>query len=279
VNVLKNYPVVTADDIILQNIDLSNPVITLLASDMVDDSFYLELVADGNVTVQNITLTVQTKKMDGIGDFGINRSSIEGGDIFPIHETDLDSDLQTKVNTGGSGTGINPYPVGSIYLSVVNTNPATLFGGTWEQLKNQFLLAADDATTGAHGGDTGGEKEHTITIDEMPIHKHDVSSATKSAVNTGNASPGTSVSGAHKHGMPYASHRTDGPDNVGYGVDPAGYWANVIPTAGAHEHTVDAHAHQVPAHEHPILESNKGSGSAHNNLPPYLAVYMWKRTA
>ena len=82
--------------------------------------FYLELVAEAdNITVESITLTIKTKKMDGIGDFGINRSALEGGDLFPIHETDLDPDLQTKVNVGGSGTSVNPYPVGSIYLSVV----------------------------------------------------------------------------------------------------------------------------------------------------------------
>jgi len=279
VNVLKNYPVVTADDILIQNLDLSEPVVNLLHSNLINDSFYFELISDrDDVILESITLTVKTKKLDGIGDFGINRAALEGGDLFPLHETDLDSDLQTKVNIGGSGTTVNPYPVGSIYLSVNNTNPATLFGGTWEQLKNQFLLAADDATNGAHGGDTGGEKEHTLSINEMPIHKHDVDSATQPATNTANTSPGTSSNGSHTHDMPYGAKRTNGPDDVGYGVNPAGYWGNVIPASGAHAHTVNAHAHQVPAHDHAILEQNKGADESHNNMPPYLAVYMWKRT-
>ena len=63
------------------------------------------------------------------------------------------------------------YPVGSIYLSVNSTNPATLFGGTWEQIKDKFLLSAGD-TYGM--GQTGGEATHTLTIDEMPSHRHTI---------------------------------------------------------------------------------------------------------
>lgn len=279
VNILKNYPVVTADDILIQN--LSDPLINLLHEDLIDDSFYIELVGGtGTTTLESITLTIKTKKMDGIGDFGIGRSALEGGDLFPLHEADLDSSLQTKVNSGGSGTAVNPYPVGSIYLSVTNTNPATLFGGTWEQLKNKFLLAADDATTGAHGGDSGGEKDHTLSIAEMPIHKHDVDVGSKSAFNTGTASPGTSTDGEHTHGAKVTPAGGSGSLSKIYsGAAPYSTLNDHIIEDGAHEHTVDAHAHQVPAHDHAVLESNKGSGSAHNNMPPYLAVYMWKRTA
>ncbi|UTB32091.1 MAG: hypothetical protein NKF70_11385 [Methanobacterium sp. ERen5] len=91
------------------------------------------------------------------------------------------------------------YPVGSIYLSITNTNPSTLFVGTWEQLKNKFLLAAADGTTGAHGRDSGGEKDHTLSIAKIHIHKHDVDVSTKAVVNTANTSPGTSTDGEHKH--------------------------------------------------------------------------------
>lgn len=59
---------------------------------------------------------------------------MDGGDMFPLHETDLDSTLQEKINLAVSGAPFEPYPDGSIYLNVVNTNPVTLFGRTWEQL-------------------------------------------------------------------------------------------------------------------------------------------------
>ena len=69
------------------------------------------------------------------------------------------------------------YPVGAIYLSVNSTSPASLFGGTWEQLKDRFLLGAGNsysinATGGAttHTHTTGN---HTLTINEMPYHSHD----------------------------------------------------------------------------------------------------------
>ena len=61
------------------------------------------------------------------------------------------------------------YPVGSIYMSVNSTSPATLFGGTWERIKDRFLLAAGDAYA---AGGTGGEATHTLTEGEMPAHSH-----------------------------------------------------------------------------------------------------------
>ena len=61
-------------------------------------------------------------------------------------------------------------PVGHIYISVSATNPSALFGfGTWERLKDTFLLAAGDTYA---AGTTGGEAEHTLTVDEMPSHNH-----------------------------------------------------------------------------------------------------------
>lgn len=63
------------------------------------------------------------------------------------------------------------YPVGAIYMSADSTSPASLFGGTWEQLKDRFLLGAGDTYA---AGDTGGEAVHTLTVDEMPAHRHQV---------------------------------------------------------------------------------------------------------
>ena len=61
------------------------------------------------------------------------------------------------------------WPVGSIYMSMIATSPATLFGGTWVQMENRFLLGAG---SGYVAGVTGGEAEHTLTGNEMPSHYH-----------------------------------------------------------------------------------------------------------
>lgn len=62
------------------------------------------------------------------------------------------------------------YPVGSIYMSMTATSPASLFGGTWEPITDCFIRAADSDHP---AGSTGGSWTHTQTVDEMPAHKHD----------------------------------------------------------------------------------------------------------
>ena len=61
------------------------------------------------------------------------------------------------------------WPVGSIYLSASEISPETLFGGTWQRVKDRFLLAAGDVYA---PGETGGEAQHTLTKAEMPAHTH-----------------------------------------------------------------------------------------------------------
>lgn len=63
------------------------------------------------------------------------------------------------------------FPIGYIYLSTSNVNPGQFFGGTWEPIKDRFLLLAGDTYK---GGQTGGEASHQLTVNEMPSHKHNV---------------------------------------------------------------------------------------------------------
>lgn len=62
------------------------------------------------------------------------------------------------------------YPIGSYYWSSNSTNPGTIFGGTWEQIKDKFVLAVGDTYTEVDT--TGGEATHTLTVDEIPSHRH-----------------------------------------------------------------------------------------------------------
>lgn len=142
---------------------------------------------------------------------------------------------EIKSDIGASGGGVDVstvldkvYPVGSIYMSVNSTNPKTLFGGTWVQIKDRFLLAAG---TTYKAGATGGEAAHTLTESEMPSHNH--------AVYYPNA-------GADDHSAP--GNYPDGPSDSTY-------------------YAIGSYT------------SSAGGDRAHNNMPPYLAVYVWKRTA
>jgi hypothetical protein len=82
------------------------------------------------------------------------------------------------------------YPVGSLYWSSKSTNPASLFGGTWVQIKDRFVLACGDTykTVGA----TGGASTVTLSVSNMPSHNHSFK-------------PSGSVS-SHSHGLNNHNH-------------------------------------------------------------------------
>lgn len=61
------------------------------------------------------------------------------------------------------------HPVGSLFFTADNVSPATTYGGTWTQIRGHYIFAADEDHP---AGTTGGEAEHTITVDEMPAHGH-----------------------------------------------------------------------------------------------------------
>lgn len=68
---------------------------------------------------------------------------------------------------------VDPHPVGSMYFTVDTTfDPAKKFGGTWERIENRYIILAGDKYP---AGSTGGSDLHTLTVDEMPAHKHTVS--------------------------------------------------------------------------------------------------------
>ena len=131
------------------------------------------------------------------------------------------------------------YPVGAVYISANSTSPASLFGGTWESISGRFLLGADNTYT---AGSTGGEATHTLTKSEMPEHGH----------NALRAAPG------------WGESMTLSPWTVYFTSD-------AITDAGSSGETARFWIHDALKYT--------GDGLAHNNMPPYLAVYMWKRVS
>lgn len=135
------------------------------------------------------------------------------------------------------------YPIGSIYLSVNNTNPKNFFGGKWEQIKDKFLLCCGNIYT---NGATGGSSEHNhttqshaLSVVEIPPHQH------------------TFLSIPNSDTQPWAApHQV-----IEYKYVSGTYYTKYTDSAGGGQ----PHSH-----------GNTGSSS---NMPPYLAVYVWKRIA
>lgn len=153
------------------------------------------------------------------------------------------------------------YPVGSIYMSVSDTSPASLFGGTWERISQGRMLLGMGAIEENHNsywgtvtpgevnpvyaGEMGGEAWHTLTENEMPSHIHTVNISSTETLNR----------------VIWGS---------GYGSTDKNAWGF---------HYVSDAASGLPSDTSGVTAAYKGGGAAHNNIPPYFAVYMWKRTA
>jgi hypothetical protein len=176
----------------------------------------------GNTTLDGTLNVKQATTMSGslgvTGNASFNSALIVGGNVS----------ITGSLTVGGKTLLNYIYPVGSIYMSVNSTSPANLFGGTWVQLKDRFLLGVGDTYS---NGATGGAATHTLSVTEIPAHNH--------SYGVYDASSGTSL--AINHMAAYCGK-----------VNSTGWGSHTLYTGG---------------------------GSAHNNMPPYLAVYMWKRTA
>lgn len=161
------------------------------------------------------------------------------------------------------------YPIGAIYLSVNPTDPETLFGGKWEAIQDRFLLSAGITYS---AGTTGGEANHTLTANEMPTHKHDNTISVSGSQNSHNHSlwsgSGKTTNAA---GLGYSwCYAVGGPDN-----DTSGRWyQGSTPKDGTAIVSSSTPTVNITSS---ISNANAGSGQAHNNMPPYLTVYMWKR--
>ena len=125
------------------------------------------------------------------------------------------------------------WPIGSIYMTVSNTSPESLFGGTWERISERFLLGASSSYP---AGSTGGEYAHTLTQSELPNYS-------LSVANGSNVIRSKTGSSADAYVQTQSS---------GWGIP---NWESKTVTV-----------------------ASGGSGKAHNNMPPYLSVWIWKRT-
>lgn len=172
--------------------------------------------------------------------------------------------IQTILNT--------IYPVGSLYTSFNSTNPSTIIGGTWTQIKDCFLMAA--GTTYAAGSSGGAAShthttgDHTLTVAQTPVHTH-----TRGTMN---------ITGGFKvdPGTGWCRVQGTGAFTSGYATGP---WM----TGGSSGDTINCGMNFDASQSWTGATSSVGGGAAHNhgntgstsNIPPYQTIYMWKRTA
>ena len=141
-------------------------------------------------------------------------------------KNDIDDTKASVLNEIKAWVNDTQHPIGSIYITTTNVSPSLIFGGTWEQLKDRFLLACGDKY---NPGTTGGEATHTLSIAEMPSHSHET---------------------VNDHII--ANDTNDNPLTLMNGTD-----ARLSQNARA--------------------TFNVGGNLPHNNMPPYITVYVWKR--
>ena len=205
--------------------------------------------------------------LDGLTITGVTKLYTE---ISPL------ADISSVLAEFRSQVLLAAYPVGSIYTSINDADPAMLFGGTWEQISGKFLLSADSAHA---AGTTGGAASHTLTAAELPSHAHSLNNHTHTVpAHTHSAS--TASAGAHTHNVPrwqQATPTAGGEGRLAQGSIDSSY---VTSKAGAHTHAVTVASKPAFATTGASGNTgNTGSGTAFSTMPPYLAVYMWKRTA
>ena len=178
------------------------------------------------------------------------------------------------------------HPVGSLYWTSKNENPAITFGGgTWKQIKDKFILAAGDTYTAEA---TGGSATQTLSITQIPAHTHGLNSHTHTLTPAGTVSshshglnshthtltPAGTVSahshglnshkhsvGAHSHGLNSHTHDMQ---HTHY-FKPEGTVGNHTHGLNSHKHTVGSHVHSLNSHTHSFTPDGTISGGAHSH--------------
>jgi len=225
--------------------------------------------------------------------------------------TFLDEVYETKGQGGGLSVD-EVYPVGSIYMSVNSTSPQTLFGGTWEQLTSTFLYASSTPTNNNAKTATAGASTVSLTASQMPRHTHTQNSHNHTQnAHTHIQDAHTHIQDSHNHSQNAHSHRLNNSavvynasgnyvqngsgggtksslnTNLNVGTDNATASNNA--TTATNQSTTATNQNATATNQS-TTATNKytggtgtsqsaSNGSAHENMPPYMVVNMWKRTA
>src|SRR3972149_1191555 len=180
--------------------------------------------------------------------------------------------------------GSEAFPVGAVFIAVVSTNPNTLLGyGTWS------AFAAGRVLVGLNSGDTdfdvveetGGAKTVTLATAEMPAHTHvqDAHNHTQDSHNH-TQNQHTHTQDAHSHTQASTTTATGAGSNRLGTVDTSSTAENTGNAPATNQNaTATNQAATATNQAATATNQNTGGGGAHNNVQPYIVVYMWKRTA
>jgi len=222
----------------------------------------------------------------------VNGNQTTWGAELRANNTIIDSEIQAIKDDLAGSVASQAYPVGSVYLSTSATDPATTFGfGTWTQIAEGRAIVGVGTADGLAwtNGEEKGVATHALTTAEMPTHTHGTSSLTAAAVGGHTHGVGAVTVGADEDNpssdraaayfVADGSNNFDGNGGVGAGrvvADPG-----ASGNGGSHVHSLSGATDSAGGHTHSLsgtLDST-GGGSAHTNVQPSFALYIWERTA
>ena len=278
VNITKEE--ITDYDSVSISLDGDNDKVSIVSSDEFDDM---------NTTLESIssdvddwlTNTAETKIEAILTDDLVIPYSTSSGGLLDTSTDETISFSAIKETVEGFNSLVDlVYPVGSIYMSVNDVSPSTLFGGTWEKLENSFLLGSGTYSLGI----TGGEVTHTLTLNEMPTHTH----SQKAHTHTQDSHTHTQASHYHDPAITneyFVTHEEQNAINRNIADTGNELWVDGQETKGFHHRwytsTVTPKINSATATNQETVATNYATGGSrpHNNMPPYLVVNMWKRTS
>lgn len=293
-NVVNLIPVQATTTNQLADKDFVNSSITSNTADFIGTFNSLEELEAYSGTVANNDYAFVVKK-DESGNTIYDRYKYNGSWIFEysLNNSSFTSEQWKAINSGITADIValikkfsleTVYPVGSIYTSTNATSPATLFGfGTWQRIKDKFLLAAGD---NFEAGKTGGSSSITLTSENLPRHSHYFFPVGTVESKFTGTSTYVVVSGANHCHTAGSSHGSgfmvDTPHGTAHGP---GYYGSFI-SETAYSGVLSMTGYCTPSGKvkstftgESSVSSTTGDGEAFENLPPYLAVYVWERTA
>ena len=238
----------------------------------------------GDIIYKNATITTrlpvgtadQVLTADGTDIAWATLPTMPTGDIVGTTDTQtltnktIDGNNNTITNVGGG----EAFPVGSVFISVVATNPGTLLGyGTWAAFaQGRMLIGLNSSDTDFDTvEETGGAKTHSLTTAELASHNHTQNAHT----HTQNAH--THTQNSHSHTAKVQWGATDSQNRRP--ETGAGNYAGTGASDGSVNGTVATNQNTTPTNQNTTPTNNTaGSGTAHSIMNPYIVTYMWKRT-